>query len=95
MLGAAGSRATASATFQLLGRLASPTPIPFLCIFAMFARSSALLGGSAALAFSTHIIVNANSSVKEPATGIGLLFYFFFVFPFFFFYHSNIRVSKE
>ncbi len=37
----------------------------------MLARVSALLAGSTAAAFSGLGIVNANSTVKEPATGIG------------------------
>ncbi len=42
----------------------------------MLSRASALLAGSAVAAASALSFVNANASVKEPATGIGEKFSF-------------------
>jgi hypothetical protein len=57
---------------QLLDPPASARKATEITLFpAMLARVSALLAGSTVAAFSGLSIVNANSTVKEPATGIG------------------------
>ncbi len=66
------SDAVSRLPIQAFGPSASTRKATEITLFpAMLARVSALLAGSTVAAFSGLGIVNANSTVKEPATGIG------------------------